>query len=57
MERIENKKIKFGTIGMNFSEKGIKKLKKKIEKLMVKLLTIVPIIPKPRGDIKWVEQN
>jgi len=47
LERIENKKIKFGTIGMNFSEKGYKKTKKKNRKLMVKKPKIIPIIPKP----------
>ena len=47
LERIENKKIKIGTIGMNFSEKGIKKKFFKIVKLMVKKPKIIPIIPNP----------
>jgi len=57
LERIENKKIKFGTIGMNFSEKGYKETKKKNRKINGEKTKNHPNHPKPRGDIKWVEQN
>lgn len=57
MERIENKKINFVTIGMNFSEKGYKKTKKKNRKINGEKTKNHPNHPKPRGEIKWVEQN